>query len=251
MRKLHLLFILLCTIFGVGAQVGINTKNPLGVLHIDSQTNTSGTTNTSDDVIVTSAGRLGIGTIAPVTALDIRGQLRIVDGTEGVDKVFTAINSQGLGKWSTPDLKSKIGVWRIVNLTINAYASADEIILKDAKTGPSYIKNDEIALVALDNYRLKIPQGKYIVFINQDISHAEYGTYSIKNAADNSVVYQQAYTEWLSGASFILDTDVDLTVYITWKPIDRHLASSGYYNQIGGPTQRALGISELTFLSLK
>lgn len=251
MRKLHLLFILLYAIYGLNAQVGINTKSPLGVLHIDAQANTNGITNTEDDVIVTSEGRLGIGTIAPITALDIRGQLRIVDGSEGVDKVLTAVNSQGLGNWSTPDLKSKIGIWRISNYTINTYASANEITLKDAKTTASYIKNDEIALAALDNYRLKIPKGKYIVFINQDISNAEYGIYSIKNAADNSIVYQQTYTEWLSGASFILDAATDLTIYLTWKPIDRYLASNGYYNQIGGPTLRTLNKSELTFLSLK
>ncbi len=250
-KKCFLLIVSIAIVELCNAQVGINIKSPQGILHIDPKSDTNGAANTSDDVVATSTGRLGIGTSNPISALDIRGALRIADGSEGSDKVFTAINSQGLGKWVEADLKSKIGLWSIVNSTVNYYATSAEVILMDEQATPNTLKNDEIALVALDNYRLKIPVGKYMVFINQDISYAEYGTYSIKNYQDNSIIYQQVYAEWLSGASFILDIAADLTIYITWKPVDRHTASNGYYNEIGGPVKRALGKSSLTFLSLK
>lgn len=51
--------LLLMGIFSIGiaqAQVGINTKNPEGVFHIDVKGNTSGTTNISDDMIAKLSG---------------------------------------------------------------------------------------------------------------------------------------------------------------------------------------------------
>lgn len=107
------LVLLLAGIYFAGllqAQVGINTKNPLGVFHIDPKGNTGGTasapTNDSDDVIVTRTGRVGIGTANPTATLDVRGTVRINDGTQGSGNIFTTAGT-GLGYWDS-EFKFKI-----------------------------------------------------------------------------------------------------------------------------------------------
>ncbi|WP_353123517.1 hypothetical protein [Dysgonomonas capnocytophagoides] len=95
-------FYLLIGISSVGillhAQVGINTQNPQGILHIDSKGDTSLSTNTDDDIIVDSNGNMGIGTIAPQAKLDILGKIRINDGTQEDGYVLTS-DANGLASW--------------------------------------------------------------------------------------------------------------------------------------------------------
>ena len=97
-------FLLIMGIFSFGiihAQVGINTQNPLGAFHIDPKANTTGTSiapaNDSDDFIVTGTG-VGIGTAAPTANLDVRGRVRIADGTQATGNIFTT-DGTGLGYW--------------------------------------------------------------------------------------------------------------------------------------------------------
>ena len=90
-------------IFSLGmlnAQVGINTKTPLGVLHIDpaGDTNAAGTSSTSDDFVVNSNGQVGIGTVFPGKTLDLRGKFKLVDGTQS-DGYFLTSDANGNGSW--------------------------------------------------------------------------------------------------------------------------------------------------------
>lgn len=74
--------------FGSFAQTGVNTLNPQQVFHFDGKLNES-TVNPkvgipsaiqqSDDVVITSGGSLGLGTINPTEKLDVNGKLRIRD----------------------------------------------------------------------------------------------------------------------------------------------------------------------------
>ncbi|PXV68897.1 hypothetical protein CLV62_101163 [Dysgonomonas alginatilytica] len=87
------------------AQVGINTQNAYtgSVLHIDPKGNTSGTTNSSDDVLIDASGNIGIGTLLPKAKLDIvkagtNSPLRIVDGGQGTNKVLKS-DTQGNASW--------------------------------------------------------------------------------------------------------------------------------------------------------
>lgn len=107
------LFLLLMGLFSIGllqAQVGINTSSPMGVFHVDPKADTGGTssspTNDSDDVIVNSNGQVGIGTANPTASLDLRGTIRINDGTQGSGNIFTT-DGTGLGYWDS-EFKFKI-----------------------------------------------------------------------------------------------------------------------------------------------
>lgn len=94
-------FLILLGIFCIGllnAQVGVNTKEPKGMLHIDprSDTQTDGS-NASDDVIITNDGKLGIGTLNPNVLLHIKTNgtttnpitaFRLEDGNQGNDRIL-------------------------------------------------------------------------------------------------------------------------------------------------------------------
>lgn len=110
MKKLFLLLVGLFFIGLLQAQVGINTKSPFGAFHVDPKANTGGTallpTNDADDVIVSTKGWVGIGTANPTASLDLRGTIRINDGTQGSGNIFTT-DGTGLGYWDS-EFKFKI-----------------------------------------------------------------------------------------------------------------------------------------------
>jgi hypothetical protein len=84
--------------------VGINTEDPQGMLHVDAKgdTNAGGI---EDDVVVTSQGRIGVGTLDPQARLDVRGSIRIADGTQGGGRILTS-DTQGVAKWA-----NVVGSW--------------------------------------------------------------------------------------------------------------------------------------------
>ncbi|PXV69130.1 hypothetical protein CLV62_101399 [Dysgonomonas alginatilytica] len=62
------------------SQVGINTEDPKGVFHIDAKGDTGAQgVKFSDDIVVNTEGKMGIGTLTPQARLDINGNLRIAD----------------------------------------------------------------------------------------------------------------------------------------------------------------------------
>lgn len=99
-------FILVNT-FVLKSQVGINTQSAQGVFHVDPKGDTSAATNGSDDFIITSAGRVGIGTVSPTASLDVVGNLRIADGSE-YDRYVMTSDAAGLGSWKRQTYTSRI-----------------------------------------------------------------------------------------------------------------------------------------------
>lgn len=79
-KKVNIIYQLLaCTlIFSTGtlaAQTGVLTQNPSTPLHIDAADDNAVTitaTQGANDVVVTAAGNLGVGVLAPVTKVDLR-----------------------------------------------------------------------------------------------------------------------------------------------------------------------------------
>ncbi|WP_146212676.1 hypothetical protein [Dysgonomonas alginatilytica] len=96
------------------AQIGIQTENPLSVLHIDPKrdTNATGSGNISDDVVITSAGNVGIGVVAPTEKLDIRGTFRLRDGNQAANKVLVS-DASGNAQWSD---RPKLEVLEVNNI---------------------------------------------------------------------------------------------------------------------------------------
>lgn len=107
------------------SQVGINTSNPLGKLHIDSKKNTiinNGVpVNTEDDVIITSEGKMGIGKI-PDTKLEINSLDETIQSTLRLSKL-------------SPD--SPIPSGPKARLGVNK--DGDVIIINTTKCVPSYL----------------------------------------------------------------------------------------------------------------
>lgn len=106
-------FVALATI-SLQAQIGINTESPQTLLHIDAKSNNSilGVPTAAeilDDVVVTSEGSIGVGTIAPKRKLHIvtggkvgtpKVGFRIEDGNQGLNKVLLS-DANGVANWQT------------------------------------------------------------------------------------------------------------------------------------------------------
>ncbi len=129
----------LCTVCAIlffneiQAQVGIQTENPLAVFHVDPKrnTNSAGTIGASDDVVITSTGNVGIGTIAPVSKLDIRGTFRLRDGNQSLNKVLVS-DASGNAQWSD---RPKLDVLEVNN--INTLLSGKTFTTTSSYTGIS------------------------------------------------------------------------------------------------------------------
>lgn len=103
--KKSLLPLFLFTVSAISAQVGINTSNPQNTFHIDAgrdnpSNGTPSTSQQNNDVIVTSTGAVGIGTISPTTKVDIAGNLRIgnTSGSAGSSNVSSLVRDNTTGE---------------------------------------------------------------------------------------------------------------------------------------------------------
>ena len=103
MKNIILSIYLLLITTMLPAQVGINTKSPLGVWHIDPKANTtSPTVGIEDDIVITSDGNVGIGTSTPSNKLSIV--------TAGANTGLYLPNGASLGKVLTSDTQGN-AVW--------------------------------------------------------------------------------------------------------------------------------------------
>lgn len=92
--------------------VGIYTENLKGVFQVDAAINNPPSGDVlpkeqTDDVVITSKGYTGVGTLSPSTQLHIRSQagvfpLRIADGSEGSSNKLLTSDSEGAASWQTP-----------------------------------------------------------------------------------------------------------------------------------------------------
>ena len=63
-------------------------------------------------MVLTDAGRLGIGTATPGAKLEVQGNVKIVDGTQGLNKVLTS-DAVGLASWQAPSAGVDATAWHI------------------------------------------------------------------------------------------------------------------------------------------
>lgn len=239
--KLTLYAILFCLPLKVLTQVGINTTTPQGLLHIDPLNNTIGSTNVSDDIIVTTNGDVGIGTINPAAKLHIVGKssLRIADGTQAAGHVFTAVDNTGLGKWANPNVSSRVTTCHIDMQSMPYNLGVEGIFNGDLRL----ITND--LGFSISGYTFTAPKGKYIVTINHDVLGVEYGIFRIRDNADKRIIYEKAYSEWLVGVVTYVELPKTTSFYVSFTPT--FVGGAYSINGIVG----AGSFSTLSFLSLQ
>lgn len=106
MKQIGLTFLLLLS-FGLAyAQIGINTERPLSIFHVDAASDNAATPTADqilNDVVITSAGNMGVGTLTPSVKLEIvkgaNDALRINDGSTMSAKVLES-DANGVAGWT-------------------------------------------------------------------------------------------------------------------------------------------------------
>lgn len=124
-KRLLLLFFFGST-FSLFAQIGINTKDVKGAFHVDGKIdNFSTPTNeqTDNDFVVTTNGNVGVGTITPVTKLDLRS-------------TSNSNNALGIGFTSKTAESVGAGVIRYVNTSGGKLQISDGIQWMDIYSVP-------------------------------------------------------------------------------------------------------------------
>ena len=222
-------------------QVGIGTTSPQGILHIDAAKNTvtTGSTpsNFSDDVIVTPAGNVGIGTLTPGTNLEINnataGAIKIVDGTQGVGKVLVS-DANGVGTWQTlPQFKymvngSFVQLQSISNNPNSANTvqySQGSIILNKGKymisTGLTIRLTNSSSTVNINPFYLQM----YLSSSQNSIANTtfSYLTSNVNNSFGGNMILSQdtRFYNFITGSTIINVLNDNTTIYLVIQNVNK------------------------------
>lgn len=143
MKNNLLIIYLLFTTISLSAQVGINTKNPMGVWHIDPQGDTtSSSSGIGDDIVITADGNIGIGTSTPTNKLSIvttgaNTGLYLPNGASS-GKVLTS-DPQGNAVW----VSSAVQYQTVVYGSVNGQVQANSL-------QPSFAKINTLGYILID-----------------------------------------------------------------------------------------------------
>ncbi|WP_300671598.1 hypothetical protein [Soonwooa sp.] len=209
MKRILFLVITLANVMAF-AQVGINTQNPLDVFHIDGAKDNPATgapsvVQQSNDVIVTSAGNVGIGTITPSTKLEIQ-----TGGTSSAPITgFKLVDgNQAAGKYLISDAYG-VGSWMVLNEGNSSKLAANGIF------GTAVVTSDETAttlkysgvMMHVDPGRWLLSSGIKVNFTADAATPLPYGTSYFLNfyiSSSQSAVQQTGFTiENISAANNI------------------------------------------------
>lgn len=116
MKQFICIFLLMLYFNSISGQIGINTDMPLSLFHVDgAKDNLVSPTaaQIENDVVITSGGNIGVGTLTPTVKMDIVANspvgraLRIVDGSTMTAKVLES-DADGVASWTEqPPLHAK------------------------------------------------------------------------------------------------------------------------------------------------
>lgn len=136
MKKRYLIIILALSFNFAFSQVGVNTPNPAGILHTDGQKDNpvSGSSFTpaqqANDVLITSAGRVGAGTHSPTVKVDARNS---GDGAIGfgTSSLTAATADEGAVRYNSGMEYSNGNEWLPL---LTAQPAVNKVIVIAAKT---------------------------------------------------------------------------------------------------------------------
>ncbi|MCC9043624.1 hypothetical protein LNQ81_13165 [Myroides sp. M-43] len=128
-----LMFVCVFVIVSYG-QVGVNLPIPLVSFHVDGSGNTPSNKTpsveeTKDDFVVTKEGRVGIGTINPLSALDINGKIKIVDGNQANNKILKS-DDNGNMKWES--------ISYITSTITGSFENTNQVAFKGTEAAKTY-----------------------------------------------------------------------------------------------------------------
>lgn len=186
------------------AQIAINRTTAAGNAVYIEGGNISVTT---DDVIITTTGNIGIGCI-PQNKLDINGSIIYLYGSPQKDQVLVS-DALGIASWTFMSFGSKVGEWVLANNTGTSFLHG----VSTSLTGTSTVQpGNEIGLVAAAN-SVTIPKGRYLMFISGDLSGNEYGVLR------TSVGYSVFYGMSLNGTAGYLNLNAATTLKLSFLAI--------------------------------
>lgn len=129
------------------AQIGIGTSNPRVSFHIDGAkdnpaTGTPTSNQISNDVVFTSSGEVGVGTMTPATKIDVRS----VNNTD---------NSIGIGETTQTAAAAGAGAMRYNPFSGGKMQYSDGVVWQDLISTPT--KAVVVANIQAPNFAIKIP----------------------------------------------------------------------------------------------
>ncbi|MDR6460033.1 hypothetical protein J2786_003156 [Chryseobacterium vietnamense] len=135
------------TISHLKAQVGINTSNPQAIFHVDGAkdnplSGAPSSTQMGNDVAITSAGEIGIGTLTPATRIDTRS-------------ATNTDNAIGIGETSQTAAAAGGGAVRYNPLNGGKMQYSDGTVWQDLISSPT--KAVVVANLQAANFAVKIP----------------------------------------------------------------------------------------------
>ncbi|SHG47113.1 hypothetical protein [Dysgonomonas macrotermitis] len=226
MKDLYLTMLVVFFALTANAQIGINTDSPLSgsIVHIDPLRNTLGSTNQSDDIVVSPDGYLGVGTINPVSNLSVNGTFRINDGTQKEDYILVS-DSDGIGSWQSLSV-NKYVIWELSGS--NYIGSFGSFPIYDPLLATSTLLRNEINGCSQLEGVLTLPAGRYLFLANGDQNIAEYGTVDV--IVNGSTLQSLMSVNSLGGASFVFNLAAPAQIQLNFTYID--IQSLTYNNQI-------------------
>ncbi len=215
--KISLCILLLLYIpIGAYSQVGINTKSLSGIFHIDGKSDNAATPTAlqlANDVIITTNGHLGIGTL-PSARVHIKSStagkgFRLQDGSEYQDKVLMS-DADGFATWKMLSAGSRFAAFTMQHPAF-IFSGATQIF--EASSAANTTFSSMIKQASHTTSSITLPQGNYILFLQGvpvDLTLQPYfslqliGTYT-GSGSISSTVYKGEPA--LSAADFFQFTD--------------------------------------------
>ncbi len=218
--------ILACILSGTGlyAQIGVNTENPQALFHIDAKGNSNGAVDIDDDVVITSDGKVGVGTVSPGATLDVLGKIDF-DKSSKNNMSLVSSSATGVASWKSYQLNT-ISIWQISG-SGNTFTENTESILSGTSV---MLENNIIGVSVSDNEQLRpgvtgsavsISPGRYLIYLSGDINNVdEYGDLRVYEVGNSTPLMYAEYGLSALGVSFVLEVTELKKYYMTFTPLN-------------------------------